>query len=62
MELIHQLRQIFSIQGYKTEILAALSAIQIILLNVLKLVQMFALARGVNLRLLKHPLTDIGLG
>ena len=62
MELIHQLRQIFSIQGYKTQILAA---------SIRNANHIIACAEaGANvctcplssiLALLKHPLTDIGL-
>ena len=62
MELIHQIRQIFDIQGYKTEILAASIRYPNHIIN--------CAAAGADvctcpldsiLGLLKHPLTDIGL-
>lgn len=62
LELIHQLRQIFSIQGYKTEILAAS------IRNSIHIVKCAEAGADVCtcplesiLGLLKHPLTDIGL-
>src|SRR6188768_2490967 len=62
MELIHQLRQIFSIQGYKTEILAAS------IRNPNHIIKCAEAGADVCtcplepiLGLLKHPLTDIGL-
>ena len=62
MELIHQMRQIFSIQGYKTEILAAS------IRNPLHIIKCAEAGADVCtcpldsiLGLLKHPLTDIGL-
>jgi transaldolase len=62
MELIHQIRQIYDIQGYKTEILAASIRYPN---HIIKCAE-----AGANvctcplesiLGLLKHPLTDIGL-
>jgi transaldolase len=62
MELIQQMRQIFSIQGYKTEILAAS------IRNPLHIIKCAEAGADVCtcpldsiLGLLKHPLTDIGL-
>jgi transaldolase len=62
MDLIHQLRQIFSIQGYKTEILAAS------IRNPNHIIKCAEAGADVCtcplssiLGLLKHPLTDIGL-
>jgi transaldolase len=62
MELIHQLRQIFSIQGYKTEILAAS------IRNPNHIIKCAEAGADVCtcplasiLGLLKHPLTDSGL-
>ncbi len=62
MELIHQLRQIFDIQGYKTEILAAS------IRNPNHIIKCAEAGADVCtcplepiLGLLKHPLTDIGL-
>jgi len=62
MELIHQMRQIFSIQGYKTEILAAS------IRNPLHIIKCAEAGADVCtcpldsiLGLLKHPLTDIGI-
>lgn len=62
MELIHQLRQIFTIQGYKTEILAAS------IRNPNHIIKCAEAGADVCtcpldsiLGLLKHPLTDIGL-
>ncbi len=62
MELIHQLSQIFSIQGYKTEILAAS------IRNPNHIIKCAEAGADVCtcplesiLGLLKHPLTDIGL-
>lgn len=62
MELIHQLRQIFSIQGYTTEILAAS------IRNPNHIIKCAEAGADVCtcplasiLGLLKHPLTDIGL-
>jgi transaldolase len=62
MELIHQIRQIYDIQGFKSEILAASIRYPN---HIIKCAQ-----AGANvctcpldsiLGLLKHPLTDIGL-
>ena len=62
MELIHQLRQIFSIQGYKTEILAASIRYPN---HIIKCAEAGAdvctCPLDSILGLLKHPLTDIGL-
>ena len=62
MELIHQLRQIFSIQGYKSEILAASIRSP---LHIIKCAEAGADVCTCPLEsilgLLKHPLTDIGL-
>jgi transaldolase len=62
MELIHQMRQIFSIQGYKTEILAASIRSP---LHIIKCAEAGAdvctCPLDSILGLLKHPLTDIGL-
>src|SRR6195952_5299634 len=62
MELIHQLRQIFDIQGYKTEILAASIRSP---LHIIKCAEAGADVCTCPLEsilgLLKHPLTDIGL-
>ena len=62
MELIHQLRQIFSIQGYKTEILAASIRSPN---HIIKCAEAGADVCTCPLEsilgLLKHPLTDIGL-
>jgi len=62
MELIHQLRQIFTIQGFKTEILAAS------IRNPNHIIKCAEAGADVCtcplesiLGLLKHPLTDIGL-
>jgi transaldolase len=62
MELIHQMRQIFDVQGYKTEILAAS------IRNPNHIISCAAAGADVCtcpldsiLGLLKHPLTDIGL-
>ena len=62
MELIHQIRQIFDIQGYKTEILAAS------IRNPNHIIKCAEAGADVCtcplesiLGLLKHPLTDIGL-
>jgi transaldolase len=62
MELIHQLRQIFTMQGYKTEILAAS------IRNPNHIIKCAEAGADVCtcplesiLGLLKHPLTDIGL-
>jgi len=62
MELIHQIRQIYSIQGYTTEILAAS------IRNPLHIIKCAEAGADVCtcplssiLGLLKHPLTDIGL-
>ena len=62
MELIHQLRQIFTIQGYQTEILAAS------IRNPNHIIKCAEAGADVCtcplesiLGLLKHPLTDIGL-
>ncbi len=62
MELIHQMRQIFSVQGYKTEILAAS------IRNPNHIIKCAEAGADVCtcpldsiLGLLKHPLTDIGL-
>ncbi len=62
MELIHQLRQIFDIQGFKTEILAAS------IRNPLHIIKCAEAGADVCtcpldsiLGLLKHPLTDSGL-
>lgn len=62
MELIAQLRKIFDMQGYKTEILAAS------IRNALHIVKAAELGADICtcpldsiLSLLKHPLTDIGL-
>ncbi|MFZ1529354.1 MAG: fructose-6-phosphate aldolase [Ferruginibacter sp.] len=62
MELIHQLRQIYSVQGYKTEILAAS------IRNPNHIIKCAEAGADVCtcpldsiLGLLKHPLTDIGL-
>ena len=62
MDLIHQMRQIFSMQGYKTEILAAS------IRNPLHIIKCAEAGADVCtcpldsiLGLLKHPLTDIGL-
>ncbi len=62
MELIGQIRHIFDIQGYKTEILAAS------IRNALHIIKAAELGADVCtcpldsiLGLLKHPLTDIGL-
>jgi len=62
MELIHQIRQIFSIQGYKTEILAASIRYPN---HIIKCAEAGAdictCPLDSILGLLKHPLTDIGL-
>ena len=62
MELIHQLRQIFTIQGYKAEILAASIRSP---LHIIKCAEAGADVCTCPLEsilgLLKHPLTDIGL-
>ena len=62
MELIHQLRQIFTIQGYKSEILAASIRSP---LHIIKCAEAGADVCTCPLEsilgLLKHPLTDIGL-
>jgi transaldolase len=62
MELIHQLRQIFSIQGYKTEILAASIRYPN---HIIKCAEAGAdvctCPLASILGLLKHPLTDSGL-
>lgn len=62
MELIHQLRQIFTIQGYKTEILAASIRYPN---HIIKCAEAGADVCTCPLEsilgLLKHPLTDIGL-
>ncbi|MEO7560966.1 MAG: fructose-6-phosphate aldolase [Ferruginibacter sp.] len=62
MELIHQLRQIFNMQGYKTEILAASIRSP---LHIIKCAEAGADVCTCPLEsimgLLKHPLTDIGL-
>jgi transaldolase len=62
MELIHQIRQIFSIQGYKTEILAASIRYPN---HIIKCAEAGADVCTCPLEsilgLLKHPLTDIGL-
>lgn len=62
MELIHQIRQIFSVQGYKTEILAAS------IRNPLHIIKCAEAGADICtcpldsiLGLLKHPLTDSGL-
>lgn len=62
MELIHQLRQIFTMQGYKTEILAAS------IRNPNHIIKCAEAGADICtcplesiLGLLKHPLTDIGL-
>jgi transaldolase len=62
MDLIHQIRQIYSIQGYKTEILAAS------IRNPLHIIKCAEAGADVCtcplpsiLGLLKHPLTDLGL-
>ncbi len=62
IDLIHQLRQIFSIQGYKTEILAAS------IRNSLHIIKCAEAGADICtcpldsiLGMLKHPLTDIGL-
>ena len=62
VELIHQMRQIFSVQGYKTEILAAS------IRNPNHIIRCAEAGADVCtcplesiLGLLKHPLTDIGL-
>ncbi|MEO5942451.1 MAG: fructose-6-phosphate aldolase [Ferruginibacter sp.] len=62
MELIHQLRQIFDIQGFKSEILAASIRSP---LHIIKCAEAGADVCTCPLEsiigLLKHPLTDIGL-
>ena len=62
MELIHQLRQIFDIQGFKSEILAASIRSP---LHIIKCAEAGAdvctCPLDSILGLLKHPLTDIGL-
>jgi transaldolase len=62
LELIHQIRQIFSIQGYKTEILAASIRYPN---HIIKCAEAGAdvctCPLSSILGLLKHPLTDIGL-
>jgi len=62
MDLIHQMRQIFSIQGFKTEILAASIRNQN---HIIKCAEAGAdvctCPLDSILGLLKHPLTDIGL-
>ncbi|MEO5985332.1 MAG: fructose-6-phosphate aldolase [Ferruginibacter sp.] len=62
LELIHQLRQIFTMQGYKTEILAASSRSPN---HIIKCAEAGADICTCPLEsilgLLKHPLTDIGL-
>ena len=62
MELIHQLRQIFTIQGFKTEILAASIRYPN---HIIKCAEAGADVCTCPLEsilgLLKHPLTDIGL-
>jgi len=62
MELIHQIRQIYNVQGYQTEILAAS------IRNSLHIIKCAEAGADVCtcplssiLGLLKHPLTDIGL-
>jgi len=62
IELIHQIRQIYSVQGFKTEILAAS------IRNANHITQCAEAGADVCtcpldsiLGLLKHPLTDIGL-
>jgi transaldolase len=62
VELIHQIRQVFSIQGYKTEILAASIRYPN---HIIKCAEAGAdvctCPLSSILGLLKHPLTDIGL-
>lgn len=62
VELIHQIRQVFSIQGYKTEILAASIRYPN---HIIKCAEAGAdvctCPLASILGLLKHPLTDIGL-
>ena len=62
MELIHQLRQIFTIQGYKTEILAAsIRSPNHIIKCAEAGADVCTCPLDSILGLLKHPLTDIGL-
>ena len=62
MELIHQLRQIFSIQGYKTEILAASIRYPNHIIKCAEAgADIVTCPLDSILGLLKHPLTDIGL-
>lgn len=62
MELVHQIRQIYSVQGYKTEILAASIRSS---LHIIKCAEAGADVCTCPLEsilgLLKHPLTDNGL-
>jgi transaldolase len=62
LELIHQIRQIFDIQGFKTEILAASIRSP---LHIIKCAEAGADVCTCPLEsilgLLKHPLTDSGL-
>ena len=62
MELVHQIRQIYSVQGYKTEILAASIRSS---LHIIKCAEAGAdvctCPLDSILGLLKHPLTDNGL-
>lgn len=62
MELIHQLRQIFTMQGYKTEILAAsIRSANHIIKCAEAGADVCTCPLESILGLLKHPLTDIGL-
>lgn len=62
MELIHQLRQIFTMQGYKTEILAAsIRSANHIIKCAEAGADICTCPLEPILGLLKHPLTDIGL-
>ena len=62
MELIHQLRQIFSIQGYKTEILAASIRYPNHIIKCAEAgADIVTCPLDSILGLLKHPLTDNGL-
>jgi len=62
MELIHQLRQIFTMQGYKTEILAAsIRSPNHIIKCAEAGADICTCPLESILGLLKHPLTDIGL-
>ena len=62
MELIHQLRQIFSIQGYKTEILAASIRYPNHIIKCAEAgADIVTCPLDSILGLLKHPLTDSGL-